>query len=247
MRRNGVNIADTTILITGASQGIGRHLAVHFSRKCAGLVLMARNQANIEETARLVRGAGGCPCDWHVSDLSDADSLVRLVEDIKAGGKKVHLLINNAADVTSLPLMDSSLDQIDGLIRTNVTGCLQLCRLIAPMMLEAGGGMIVNTSSLAGYKPNPAQTVYSVSKAAVNAISDAVRAELGPKGIRVMNLAVPGVATNGTPKPGQMTMEAFAARLEKAIARDETELFFSPVTKWLMRLYKFCPALARLR
>ncbi len=239
-----MDISKATILITGASQGIGRHLAVHFAQKCAGLILTARNEANLKETARL---AQGCPVTYFASDLANKESLVLLVESIKQSGQRVDILINNAADVTSLPFMSTSLEQIDSLIQTNVAGCLQLCRLVAPMMVEAGRGMIINSSSLAGYKTNPFQTVYSISKAAVNAISDSLRTELSPKGITVMNLAVPGVAVNGPAKPGQMPPDIFAKRLERAIENEETEVFFSPITKWLMRLYKFYPPLARIR
>jgi short-subunit dehydrogenase len=234
------------MLITGASQGIGRCLAVHFAPCAAELILVARSAAGLDETAAQVRSAGGHACALP-ADLRDPASIQRVADSIRQSGTRVDVLINNAADVTSKPLLGTSLDEIDSLIRTNVIGCLQLCRLIAPLMIEQGRGLIVNVSSLAGYKPNPTQTAYSVSKAAVNGLSDALRAELGPKGIQVMNVALASISIDQAPRPGQVPVAVFAQRLERAIERDETEVFLSVLTKWLMRLYRFFPALARLR
>jgi short-subunit dehydrogenase len=114
-------------------------------------------------------------------------------------------------------------------------------------MLERGGGAIVNISSLAGYKPNPAQTVYSVSKSAVNGMSDALRAEFGGQGIHVLNVALASVAIEGPASAGEIPMKALAEALVRALERRQDELFFSRVTKWLMRLYKAYPPLMNLR
>lgn len=246
-----MRLEGSTILITGASRGIGRHLAVHFAPTASLIIVTARTEAGLRETAGMVEGAGG-RCIVCVSDLGRLDTLECLAKEVRCKADRLDVLINNAADVTSKPFLDTTCEEIAGLIRANVTGCLQLCRLVAPIMMEQGGGTIVNISSLAGYKPNPAQTVYSVSKAAVNAIAEALRSDLGSKGIRLMNVALASVAAEGPPaegppKPGQVPVAEFAKRLEEAIRRDETELFLSPLTKWLMRLYRFYPPLARLR
>lgn len=240
-----MTLAETTILITGASRGIGRFLASYFAPRCGKIIIMARNDAGLRETAAQVEAAGG-RCDCYVADLRDAASLERMAESIGAQGDTVDILINNAANVTSKPLLDTSSDEIVGLIATNVTGTLQLTRLLLPDMVRRGSGSIVNISSLAGYKPNATQTVYSVSKTAVNGISDALWAELKGTGVHVMNVALSSVALAGAPARGQVAVERFALLLERAIMRNQAELFLSPVSKWLMRLYKFCPPLARL-
>ncbi len=241
-----MNIAGKTMLITGASQGIGRFLALYFAKRGARLVLAARNGANLQQTALLVQEAGAA-CFYQPCDLRVPHTLERLAEAIRTEVGGVDVLINNAADVTSKPLLESSLDEIDGQIRTNVIGSLQLTRLVVPMMLERGGGMVVNISSLAGCKPNPAQTVYSISKAAVNGMSEALRIELKGTGIHVMNVALSSIAVDKLATAGQAPVEQFARRLERAIANDATELFLSPFTKWLMRLYKFYPPLMHFR
>jgi len=236
-----------TILITGASQGVGRRLAVYFARHIEGadILITARNEANLRETARLVIEAGA-KCSFYTSDLRDSASLENLVAAIRRDGKLVDVLINNAADVTSKPLMQTSIEEIDGLVRTNVSGPIQLCRLVAPMMIDRCGGAIVNISSLAGYKPNPGQTVYSATKSAVNGISDALRAEFRGTPVRVLNVALSSINLTKEPRRGQVPADVFAAKLVKAIERGQPELYLSPVTKWLMRLYKFYPPLANI-
>ena len=235
------DLHNTTIAITGATGKIGAGMARHFAARGAWLVLIARNAGALSQLAGTL-SADSSRILCRAADLTDAKSLVALEAFLRQGDIAVDVLINNAADVTSKPLMETSLDEIDRQIHTNVTGTLQLCRLLVPVM-DDGERVIVNISSLAGYKPNPAQTVYSVSKAGINAISEALHAELGPQGFHVLNVALMGIGTG----PRQVTVEAFAARLERAIVRRERELFLYRRTKWLMWLYRAFPMLARLR
>ena len=236
-----------TILITGASQGIGRFLASFFAKKGADIIITARNETNLKETAGLVREQTGHDCLVLPSDLCDAASLTRLAESIRRENKHVDILINNAGNVTSKPFLETSLEEIGALIGANVTGCLQISRLITEDMVKRGEGMIINFSSLAGYKSNPTQTVYSASKAGVNGISDALDVDLRSKGIHLMNVAIPSVGVTTPCQPHQIPVQVFAEKLEHAIEHKTTELYFSVVTKWLMRLYRFYPPLSRLR
>ncbi|MBN2311217.1 MAG: SDR family NAD(P)-dependent oxidoreductase [Candidatus Hydrogenedentes bacterium] len=237
-----MDLANRTIVITGASRGLGRVLAVHFAGRAGSIVLAARDRAGLEDTAARVESAGGS-CSIGVCDLARPESIEALVADVRARAGRIDVLINNAANVTSKPFLDTSLDEIGAQIGTNVAGMLQLTRLVAPVMLEQGEGMVINISSLAGYKPNTSQTVYSISKGAVNAASEALYAELKGRGIHVMNVPLPPIGTG----PGQLAPERFAHRLERAIEREECELFLHRRSRFLMRLYRFLPFLARLR
>ena len=239
-----MNIEGAAILITGASRGIGRALALHFAGRGARVLLTGRSEEGLRETAHRIE-VHGRQAWWKTADLQRPETLEVLVRAIDGAGFKIDILINNAADVTSKPLLDTSLEEIEAIVRTNVTGCLQLCRLIAPSMAARRKGLIVNISSLAGYKPNPRQTVYSASKGAVNSISRAILSELGLYGIHVMNVALSSVATEEEPRPTALNADDFAHRLERAIRREQAELFLSPVSQWLMRLYQAFPSLAR--
>jgi short-subunit dehydrogenase len=217
-------------------------LAIHFAGIARRIVLVARDQDALEASADEAR-KGGAECIPIPADLSDYRSVEALTQHLTKLDHRIDVLINNAADVTSKPLTATTDAEIDALIRTNIGGPLALCREVAAGMAASGAGYIVNISSLAGYKPNPAQTVYSITKAAVNGMSDALEAEYGPKGVRVMNVALMSVGEGS----GQITEAAFAERLCRAIERDATELYLSSLTKWLMRAYRFYPPLARLR
>ena len=234
------------MVITGASQGLGQFLAIYFAQKGHNVILIARNEDGLKETLRQVEEVGG-KGHYCVADLSDASSLVKAVEHIGSQYKRIDVLINNAADVTSKPLLETDLNEIALLVQTNVTGALQLTRLLIPQMEHAKEPSIVNISSLAGYKANPTQTVYSVTKTAVNGISDALRAELAPKGFHVMNVGLSSVGTHTNHQPGQVSAARYAHLLESALFNRRDELFLSPVNKWLMRLYKFLPGLAKVK
>ncbi|MDZ4858600.1 MAG: SDR family NAD(P)-dependent oxidoreductase [Candidatus Hydrogenedentes bacterium] len=231
-----MTVMSSCVLITGATGLVGRGLATHFAGRGYRVALTARDSGRLESLAAEIGAAA-----WQSSDLADAASLKRLVEHLDAASASPDVLINNAADVTSKPLLDTALDEIDHLLRVNVIGALQLTRLIAPSMISRGNGTIVNISSLAGFKPNRAQTVYSVSKSAVNAMSEALRAELGPRGIHCVNVALMGVGDG----PGRVSMDVVARRIARAINDREPDVFFYWRTKWLMRLYGALPALMR--
>ncbi len=241
-----MQLSDKTVLITGASQGIGQYLCEHFAQKCARVIGVARSEIGLRETAGLVSDASG-RFDWYTADLSDVASLKALATTLKDFNVGIDVLIHNAADVTSKSFEDTSLDEMDRLVNTNVTGPLQLTKLLLPLMADRTNPSIVTISSLAGYKPNPAQTVYSVTKWAMNGLAQALRADLGPKGFHVLNVALSSVGTTQATAPGQVPVADFAQALERAIERHEDELFSSGASKWLMRLYQLYPPLARVK
>ncbi len=233
-----MKISGASILITGASRGLGRVLAVECARAGGRVSIAARDENALHETSALMDGGAR---GLYAFDLVDRSAVERAAAQIVAEGRAPDILVHNAADVTSKPLRETSPEEIEHLISANITGPLVLTRALLPAMLERGRGSVVWVSSLAGYKPNPTQTVYSITKTAVNGAAAALRAELKGTGVDVMNAALSSVG------PGGYAPERYARRLIAAIERGETELFLSPVTKYLMRLYAFCPALARLR
>lgn len=241
-----MDLSGKTVLITGASRGIGRYMSVYLGGKCGNVIGIGRNEDGLRETARVAAEAGAA-FTWHVCDLTREENLATLAEELRASGEKVDVLIHNAADVTSQPLRETSLGAIDHLVHANVTGPLQLTKLLLPLMAESERPSIVTISSLAGYKPNPTQTVYSITKSAVNAMADALRAELGADGFLVLNVALSSVGTESGTLPGQVPLKVCAQKIEQAIRSGQSELFLSPVSKWLMRLYAFWPALAHRR
>lgn len=227
-----------SILITGASGLVGSGLAHYFSAKGHTLALTGRDPGRLQTLADRFNGAKAYP-----ADLADARSIEMMAMLMQADGIHPDILINNAADVTSRPLLESSLEEIDHIIQVNVTGALQLSRILGREMAMRGSGAIVNISSLAGYKPNPTQAVYSISKGAMNVASEALRAELKRYNIHVVNVALMSVGHG----PAQVPVDEVARRIERAIVNREPEVFFYRRSKWLMRLYAAFPRLARRR
>lgn len=233
-------VNEKTILLTGATGTVGSGLATCLAARGARMLVTARRAEPLEALTSRIRSEGGL-CEWCVSDLRDSESLKRLAEFACNRERPVDALINNAADTMSKPFRETTLEEIAKSIETNLTGTLQLTRLVVPAMIERGQGALVNISSLAGYKPNPAQTVYSIAKGGINAMSEALRSELKPSGILVINVALMGVGEGSMRIP----VEAVARRVERALDRGEPEVFFYRSTRWLMRLYGLMPELKR--
>lgn len=235
-----MNFADSTILITGASRGLGRALARHFADRCRHIVVTGRSEQTLAHTVEDVRGQAGS-CTPIVSDLRSQPDLERIRDSLQDAGAQLDVLIHNAADVTSKPFADTSPEEIESLIQTNVIGPLQLTRLLLPLMNESEARRIVWISSLAGYKPNPTQTVYSISKFAVNGAALALRTDLGPQAYSILNVPLSSIEFGAESRSGTVLATRACEKIERAIARKQRELFLSPVSRALMRFYGLFP------
>ncbi len=178
-------------LITGASRGIGRAIALTFADAGANVVVSSRKLPDLEKVADEIRGMGrqALAVAAHIREPEDLRRLVATVAD-KFG--RIDVLVNNAAtNPIMAPLVDTEEKAFDQIMNTNVKGYFLLTQLCAQMMIKQGGGNIVNISSIAGFRPGPWLGVYSISKAAINMITMAFAKELGEYNIRV-NAIAPG-------------------------------------------------------
>ena len=238
------DLSNASMLITGASQGIGRALAQHFGTRCRHVIVTSRNETGLHHTAEHVRSEGGS-CEFIPADLTQSEDVARLAEALREHGVKLDVLVHNAADVTSKPFAETSTGEIRSLIGTNVTGPLQLTRELMDLFGPDGLKTIVWISSLSGYKPNPTQTVYSISKAAVNASALALRAELGPQGYHVMNVPLSSVDVADIGGTGRVPVRKVCELIERGIVQGHREVFLSPFSRALMRFYGLFPGLMR--
>jgi NAD(P)-dependent dehydrogenase (short-subunit alcohol dehydrogenase family) len=178
-------------IITGASKGIGRALSLAFAREKAAVVCAARSADLVRETADLVTKAGGralaVPCD-----ASKEDDVRRMVEaGVKAFGK-ITTLVNNAGDGgPTKPVEDYTMDDWLYTIHSCLTSSYVCTRFAVPEMVRAGGGAIVNISSMAGRRGLPYRIGYCSAKAGQVGMTYGMALELGPRGIRV-NCVAPG-------------------------------------------------------
>jgi NAD(P)-dependent dehydrogenase (short-subunit alcohol dehydrogenase family) len=180
------------ILITGASRGIGRAIALRLAQAGAKVVVSSRKLENVQTVAEEIKAAGGeaLAVQAHVGQPDDVTALVaRTVETFG----RVDVAVNNAATNPHFgPLLTADEGQWDKIMDTNVKGYFRVCKAVVPHMEAQGGGKIINLASIAGVRPSPAMGVYSISKAAVIMLTQVLAVELGPANIKV-NAIAPGV------------------------------------------------------
>jgi short-subunit dehydrogenase len=172
------------VLITGASTGIGAVYADRFARRGHDLVLVARDRARMEALAERLRRETGVTVDILQADLTDPGALshleARLRDDTRIG-----VLVNNAGAAALGGFTDQTPDQVASLISLNTVAVARLASAVAPRLVEAGQGAIVNIASVVALVPEFGATVYGATKAFVLFLSQGLHHELGPKGVYV--------------------------------------------------------------
>lgn len=173
-----------SVLVTGASSGIGAVYAERFAQRGHDLVLVARDQDRLQSLAARLRLQANVSVDVLPADLSQRAELAvveaRLREDTRIG-----ILINNAGIAQSGSFIEQSGDAIERLVTLNTTALTRLAAAIAPRLVQAGEGAIVNIGSVVGLAPEFGMTVYGATKAFVLFLSQGLRLELSPKGVYV--------------------------------------------------------------
>jgi short-subunit dehydrogenase len=173
-----------SVLITGASTGIGAAYAERFARRGHDLVMVARDKARMEALATRLRGGYGVAIDIIQADLTKADELAavetRLRDDARIG-----ILVNNAGANVGGSFIEQSTDDIARMVALNTTALLRLASVAAPRFAAAGKGAIINIGSVVGLAPEFGMTVYGATKAFVLFLSQGLSLELAPKGVYV--------------------------------------------------------------
>lgn len=173
-----------TVLITGASSGIGATYAQRFARRGHDLVLVARDKARLEALAKRLQEEHGVAVAVLQADLTESADLAaveaRLRDDARIG-----ILINNAGMAQTGSFLQQTGDSLDRLITLNTTAPARLAAAVAPRFAQAGTGTIVNIGSVVGFAPELGMTVYGATKAFVLFLSQGLNVELAPKGVYV--------------------------------------------------------------
>ena len=184
-----------TILITGASSGIGAATAKKLADKAERLILCGRNLEKLEKTKNEIGDA--CKVHLLTFDVKSFEECKSAIESLPSGFQMIDVLVNNAGGAHGHePLAEGDVKDWDEMIDSNVKGLLYMSRLVVPGMRERNKGQVVNVSSIAGKETYANGVVYCAAKAAVEAISKGMRLELNPFGIRVTNIAPGAVETN---------------------------------------------------
>ena len=167
-------------VITGASAGLGVEFARQLSKRGHRLVLAARRKERLEELARELGNARALAID-----LSKKDAAARLMTDLEANGEVVGLLVNNAGFGLIGRFAELDAKRLRQMIDLNVGTLSDLCRAIAPGMIERKSRGIINVASTAAFQPGPKMAVYFATKAFVLSLTEALHEELKPYGVHV--------------------------------------------------------------
>lgn len=181
---------ETVVLITGATSGIGKACAEHLARKGYRVFGTGRRAPFPPELAPLGQYT------LIQMDVTQDDSVRRAVDFILREMGRLDVAVNNAGFGIAGAVEDTSIEEAKAQMETNFFGVLRVCRAVLPVMRAQGGGLIVNISSLGGVIPLPFQALYSASKFAVEGMTEALRLEVRPFGIRV-TLIEPGDMRTG--------------------------------------------------
>ena len=197
-------IKDHVAIVTGSTKGIGRAVAEALLAEGARVAISARNAAEVSAAAKELERAHTGRVLGHACDVrreADVEALFRAVDSAWGGPD---ILVNNAGIGLFKNLEETSLEEWNRVLETNVTGVFLCCRAAIPRMRRRGGGYILNVSSLAGKNAFPTATAYNASKFALNGISEALMQEVRYDGIKVSYVMPGSVSTyfnDGTPKP----------------------------------------------
>ena len=183
-----------TALITGASKGLGKAMALALAEAGARVALVSRNLELLNETAAAVRKLGAEAAVFQ-TDVADEAQVLRLEKAVAAEFGKVQILINNAGMNIRKPITDFTLAEWRQVMDTNVDGVFLMCRSFVPQMRGQGYGRIINLTSIMSHVGLPGRTAYAASKAALLGFTRALALELAPEMITVNGLSPGPVAT----------------------------------------------------
>jgi len=208
-----MTFAQKSVIVTGATSGIGRASAVLFAREGAGVLLVGRDAGELAETERAIRETGGraasCPADVTAGDAPD-----RIVSAAVGAFGGIDVVVNAAGVIATGTVENTTDDVWDAMMDVNLRAPFRLMRAAAPY-LKARQGAVVNVSSVNGLRSFAGVLAYCVSKAGVDQLTRCAALEMAPLGVRV-NGVNPGVTITNLHRRGGMNEEQYGKFLERS-------------------------------
>ena len=204
-------------LITGASAGIGLELAHEFARNRHPVVLVARNEAKLNEVAAELTHACGVEASVIAGDLGQRSGPTSLLAEVERRKLDIDILVNNAGVMETGAFKDADTETLLGIARLNIEALTALTSLFLKPMIARGKGRILNVASLAAFQPLPSMAVYAASKAYVLSLTEALAEELRGTGVTVSALC-PGFTDTNMVESAKRENAAFRALPSELIA-----------------------------
>ncbi|WP_299103745.1 SDR family oxidoreductase [uncultured Tenacibaculum sp.] len=173
------------VLITGASSGIGKAIATYLHEKKYKVYGTSRNPQNLS-----------VPFSTVALDVTNVDTIQKAIEEVVSKEGRIDVLINNAGKGITGPIEDTPTDEMRANFETNFFGAIEVMKAVLPTMRNQGSGLIINTTSIAGYMGLPFRGIYSASKGALELVTEALSMEVKQFGVKVVNAAPGDFATN---------------------------------------------------
>lgn len=248
-------IAGQTVLLTGASRGIGAFIARALAKENATIVGVARSQEGLDQLSAEVKALGG---HWLgiKYDLSNLEDMPNLVEQINKLAGPIDILVNNAGIEIYKNFQDYSASELQSVLTINLLSGMELSRLLLPTMLRQKRGHIINIASLSAKKGNPYNSIYCASKAGLLMWSDSLRQELAGTGVNVSvicpgyvsgqgmfaDTGIPAPSLAGTSKPTDVAIAVIhAIKQNQAEVIVNQDLMTANFTKLLLALWQIFP------
>jgi NAD(P)-dependent dehydrogenase (short-subunit alcohol dehydrogenase family) len=214
-----IDLGGKVAVVTGASRGIGRAIALALAGAGARVALLGRDRGKLEESLKLVREAGGEAASF-ICDVREEAQVKQAAEDVVKRFGAVHILVNNAGTAIRKNVIDFSLDEWRALTDTNITGVFLACKYFVPHMRGRGYGRIINLTSIMAHVSSTGRGVYSATKHAVAGLTKALALELVDDKITCVAISPGFIATDLT------------APLRADPAKAEVIMTQTPMRRW---------------
>ncbi len=239
-----MQLDEKTVLITGASSGIGRELALQLAARGCTLILIARRKERLQKLLQSLPGHD--KHKYFVCDVGIQDQVNAVCKQLFMDGINIDVMILNAGVSRHFLVKDFSVEDFHYTFAVNFFGALYFIKHLLPMMLQKNTGVIAVVSSLAGYRGMPQAASYAASKAALSNFIESLRIDLWKTGIKCV-LISPGfvksemTAGNSSPKPFFMDTDKAVRRIIKGLEKEKTEIHFPRRLSWLAKFSKLFP------
>lgn len=214
-------------LVTGASRGIGRAIALSLAKQGALVVINYNgSQEKAGEVAAQIKAEGG-ECETYQCDVSDGEAVRAMIDSVVKRYGALNILVNNAGITKDGLIMKMSEDDFDKVLSTNLKGAFHCCKSASRQMLRQKGGRIINMASVVGITGNAGQANYAASKAGVIGLTKSLAKELGSRGVTVNAIAPGFIKTDMTevlPEDTKKQMEQMTSLKRLGEAEDVANL-----------------------
>lgn len=209
---SSTDLKDQIAIVTGASQGLGKAVAIALGMNGAHVLCVARNAEKLASTVGEIEAAGGT-AEAVACDVTDREAAKATIEGAKEKHGRLDILVNNAGITRDKLMRGMSDEEWDDVIATNLTSCFVCCRAAAGIMRRSKYGRIINMASISGMIGNPGQANYSASKAGMIGLSRTLSKELISRGVTV-NCVAPGfIASEMTEELGEVVLAEAKKRI----------------------------------